>query len=243
MAFDYDSTIRPDIGAAHQDYWKKLTEPGNWWTSAERIGIAEASRQAPTCKLCSQRKEALSPYALKGEHDGASALPALAVDAVHRVVTDQTRITEQYLADNEKAGFGKPAYVELVGIVVAVLSIDEFHRAMGLPLAPLPEAGVGSPDEYRPTQAVVGTGFVPMILPEGAEGKEADLWSKGRTANVVRALSLVPNAVRDWIAISDAQYLSFEQMGNFDQPENRSLNRMQIELVAGRVSAINECFY
>jgi len=32
-------------------------------------------------------------------------------------------------------------------------------------------------------------------------------------------------------------------MANFDSPENRSINRMQIELVAGRVSAVNECFY
>lgn len=43
--------------------------------------------------------------------------------------------------------------------------------------------------------------------------------------------------------MSNAQYLSFEGMGDFDRPAGRVLNRMQIELVAGRVSAMNECFY
>ncbi|MFT7128584.1 MAG: hypothetical protein ACI89U_000691 [Gammaproteobacteria bacterium] len=34
-----------------------------------------------------------------------------------------------------------------------------------------------------------------------------------------------------------------EGMGNFVKQDDRSLNRMQMELIAGRVSAINECFY
>jgi AhpD family alkylhydroperoxidase len=32
-------------------------------------------------------------------------------------------------------------------------------------------------------------------------------------------------------------------MTNFVKDDNRSINRMQMELIAGRVSAINECFY
>lgn len=239
VAFDYDVSIRTDIGAAHRAYWEKLSKPGNWWNSAERIAIAEASRTALVCEFCEKRKQALSPYAFKGEHASTNGLPSAAIDAVHRIVTDQTRITAQYIDDSE---LSKPAYVELAGIVVAVLSIDEFHRALGLPLEPLPTPGVGKPDGYFPPQALEGTGFVPMIPVNGATGKESDLWGD-RTANVVRALSLVPNAVRDWIAISNAQYLSFEQMGNFTEPDNRSINRMQIELIAGRVSAVNECFY
>ena len=86
-------------------------------------------------------------------------------------------------------------------------------------------------------------GHVPTVPPDGAIGKEADLWPPMRTANVVRALSLVPNALRDWRAIASAQYLSFAGMQNFVQDEARSLTRMQMELIAGRVSAVNECFY
>ena len=86
-------------------------------------------------------------------------------------------------------------------------------------------------------------GFVPTVPPDGSVGNESDLWPPGRTANVVRALSAVPNAVRDWRALGAAQYLSFAGMQNFVQGGNRAINRMQTELVAGRVSAVNECFY
>jgi hypothetical protein len=243
MAFDYASSVRGDIGDAHRTYWQTLTKPGNWFTSAQRIAIAAASREATDCQFCADRKTALSPYTMKGEHDSSVELSPVVLDAVHRIITDQTRITQQYVDGNAQDGLSKPAYVELVGVVVAIFSIDEFHRGMGLPLEELPEASDGEPDNYQPKQAVIGTGFVPMLSPEGATGQEADLWSPGRTANVVRALSLVPNAVRDWVALGSAQYLSFEGMSNFTQPEGRSINRMQIELVAGRVSAINECFY
>jgi hypothetical protein len=83
---------------------------------------------------------------------------------------------------------------------------------------------------------------VPMIPANGAVGAESDLWGE-RSANVLRALSLVPNAVREWMALSAAQYLSIQGMANLIKQDDRSINRMQMELVAGRVSAINECFY
>ena len=243
MAFDYGSSVRADIGNAHRTYWERLTKPGSWFTSVQRIAIATASREATRCQFCAARKAALSPYTMKGEHDSSVDLSPVVLDAVHRIITDQTRISQHYIDSNEQQGLSKPAYVELVGVVVAMFSIDEFHRAMGLLEEGLPAPGLGEPDHYQPVQAVTGTGFVPMIAPEGTTGQEADLWPPGKTANVLRALSLVPNAVRDWVALGDAQYLSFEGMSNFTQPEGRSINRMQIELVAGRVSAINECFY
>lgn len=245
MAFDFPKYIRQDIPDAYREYWLKLGQPGSWWSGAERIDIAQASRDAVICELCVQRRSALSPNAVKGEHLISSSinLPLEAIDAVHRIVTDQSRISAGYVDQNEAAGLSKAAYVELVGIVVTVLSIDEFHRAMGMSLERLPDAQSGEPDQYLPVQAKEGTGFVPMIPQDGATGKEADLWGPRGTANVIRALSLAPNALRDWIPVGNAQYLTFEGMGNFDKPEGRSLNRMQIELIAGRVSSMNECFY
>ena len=56
-------------------------------------------------------------------------------------------------------------------------------------------------------------------------------------------LSLVPNAVREWMAVGAQQYLSFDEMMLFDRIPGRTLHRMQIELIAGRVSSHNECFY
>jgi hypothetical protein len=83
------------------------------------------------------------------------------------------------------------------------------------------------------------------MLPErgGAIGQESDLWPDGRSANVLRALSLVPDAVRDWLAVSDAQYLPTKLIMSAGSETGRSINRMQVEIVAGRVSSHNECFY
>ena len=244
--FDYSHSpypIRSDIAAAHGAYWRALAQPGSWWTGEERVAIAAESRNAPTCPLCAARKAALAPAAVVGEHAGNHDLPDVVVDAIHRIVTDPGRMTKRYVDGNVATGLSKPAYVELVGVVVAVFSIDEFHRALGLDLEPLPAPEPGPISRYRPALLREDTGFVPMVPPEGSVGEEADLWPPGRTANVVRALSVVPDAVRDWRALAAAQYLSFAGMGNFVKDDARSINRMQMELVAGRVSAVNECFY
>jgi len=245
-AFDYTGapySIRDDIGREHRAFWQRLARPGSWWTGKERVAIAAASRRAWDCRLCTARKAASSPSDVEGAHDGGNELLPVAVDAVHRIVTDQSRITRRYVEDNVTAGLSKPAYVELVGVVVAVVSIDEFHRALGLDLEALPTPQPGEVSRYQPVMLREDIGFVPTVPPEGAIGNEADLWPSTRTANVVRALSLVPDALRDWRALASAQYLSFAGMRNFVRDEARYLSRMQMELVAARVSAINECFY
>ena len=124
-----------------------------------------------------------------------------------------------------------------------MFSIDEFHHALGLEVEILPEPKLGQPSHYRPSQAVSGTGFIPMLPRDGATRLESDLWQSDRTANVLRAFSLVPDALRDWKQLSSAQYLSMEGMTNMVKQEDRAINRLQMELIAGRVSAINECFY
>lgn len=235
--------IREDLGEAYRNYWQQLAAPGTWWTGPERVAIAEESRNALVCNFCVERKQALSPYALAGEHRSDEILSKTAVDVVHRVVTDQNRITQSYVESIEADGLSKGAYVELVGIVVAMVSIDEFHRALGLPLEALPVGQPGEPTCYVPQHLSEDIGFVPTIPPEGAVGAESDLWARGFSANVIRALTLVPNALREWRDISAAQYIPLEKMGNFAKEDNRSINRTQIELVAGRVSAVNECFY
>ena len=246
QAFSYSQSpypIRDDLGAAYRAFWERLARPGSWWTGAERVAIAQESRNAVNCRYCAERKEALSPYGFDGEHERAGALDPFVVDAIHRIITDQTRITQSYVDDNQGEGLSKEHYVELASIVVVTFSIDEFHRALGLPLEPLPEPEAGEPTHYRPAHAVDGTGFVPMIPADGNVGPEADLWPEGANANVLRAFSVVPDAVRDWMRVSNAQYLSMEGMQIFAGDTGRSIDRMQIELVAARVSSHNECFY
>ena len=57
----------------------------------------------------------------------------------------------------------------------------------------------------------------------------------------MRAMSLVPDAVRDLKSLSAVHYLTPEEVAN--PAARRALSRPQIELLAGRVSALNECFY
>ena len=250
--FSYDNSsvaIRDDLKQVYRDYWRILASPGNWWTGAERVAIARETRNAVSCDFCTQRKQALSPYNFPGEHqhdgtlDGA-VIDAAAADAVHRIITDQGRITQAWIDGNVEQGFSEEKYVELLGVAVTVFSIDEFNRGLGLPPEPLPEPIAGDPNNYRPVLAERGTGFVSMLPSKGgAVDKESDLWAEGRGANVLRAMSLVPDAVRGWALVASGQYLSLKGMTNLSGDLGRSLNRMQMEVVAGRVSSINECFY
>lgn len=235
--------IRESLVEAHRDYWLALAQAGTWFTGPQRVAIAAEVRNALDCAFCQERKNALSPYSVKGSHLAGKTLAPRVIDTVHRIISDQSRITQAFVNDNTTHGLSEEEYVELVGVATTVFSIDEFNRALGLPLESLPEPVAGEPNRYRPKQAEHGTGFVAMLPRHGATGRESDLWPNGKTGNVVRALTLVPDALREWIAVATEQYLSIPGMSEYGDIPGRSLNRMQMELVAGRVSSINECFY
>ena len=254
-AFDYANAvpdaIREDLPAAHRRAWARLANPGTWWTAEERVAIAAESRAAVYCAFCRERREALSPFALEGEHDTVSGevLPKAAVDAVHRLVTDATRLTASWIERLADEGVSDAHYVELVSIVVAVRSIDAFHRAMGLapePLpAPRPASETGPPTRKRPAVTESDTAWVPLIVPNKLEAENEDLFPPAPVVpNVIKALSLVPDGVRWLKDLSQAHYLTMAggQMMDFSRGRG-PLSRAQTELIAGRVSAINECFY
>jgi len=247
-AFDYSSApyeIRPDLPEAYRRTWDWLAGPGSWWTGAERVAIAAASRDARACALCAERKRALSPEAGIGTHAGeGDLLPAEAIDAVHRLVSDPSRLSRGWLEKLVAVGrVSDGHYVELLGIVVSVVSIDAFHRALGLPLEPLPGPRVGDPTGYRPAAAVSGVGWVPMIPAGQAKGCDADIYPARVAPNVLRAMSLVPDCVRQLRSLATAQYVPLLQVPDPHADPGRAISRMQIELVAARVSAVSECFY
>ena len=97
--------VRQGLKDAHRNYWQALASPGTWFNGAERVAIAAEVRNALDCPFCAERKTALSPYAVKGEHRSGTQLDPRVVDAVHRVITDQSRITQAYIDDNAAAGF------------------------------------------------------------------------------------------------------------------------------------------
>jgi hypothetical protein len=234
--------VRDAFAAAHTRFWRRLASPGAWWTGADRVAIAAEVRHARHCALCQARKAALTPAAVIGHHDHLGALPEVAVDVIHRVVTDPGRLSRTWFQETMAAGLSAEQYVELLGTLVALVSIDSFCRGIGVPLHPLPTPQPGAPSHYRPPSAMREDAWVPMIPIARATGAEADLYGGQAVGNVIRALSLVPDEVRTLCDLSAVHYLP---MGQVRDPSAAvgALNRMQMELIAGRVSALRQCFY
>jgi hypothetical protein len=186
----------------------------------------------------------LSANAVTGEHSFVTDLNPEVIEAVHCITTDASRLTRQWyqrLLDN---GLRDGEYVEIVGTVAAMVSIDSFAAAIGVPARQLPDPGSGERSCYRPATATVSEqAWVPMVPAENALTPEADLWTSGQTGNVIRAMSLVPDEVRTLRDLSAAHYLPMATVREPGVDAGRALNRSQIELVAGRVSALNKCFY
>ena len=233
--------VRAEIAEAHRAAWERLAAPGNWWTGAERVALASEVRQAEHCACCCESRESRTPAAAALRHDSVTDLPDAAIDVVHRVVTDPGGLNRGWYQQKLDEGLSDAQYVEIIGVVVTLVSIDTVCRGLGEPLHPLPRPVSGEPSGYRPAQARLEEAWVPMIPGGGAVGREADLWRLRRTGNVIRAMSLVPDAVRQLMELSDVHYLPPDRI--VDLRAGRAIDRAQIELVAGRVSALNECFY
>ncbi len=240
--------VRDDLANAHAMVLSRLARPGTWWTGAERIAIAAEARAANTCAFCVERKQALSPYTIEGTHttdplsEGVLFEPMIGM--IHMMVTDVTRITKQAIDDLSTSGFTHGHYVEALGIVVAVRSMDQTNKGLGVPVHGLPSPVAGEPSQAKPGPLVEGEAFVPMLARQEPDAPDQDLWGGDfakSIPNVARALSLVPDAVRDWFELSDAQYIPAGKFGAVT--EGRNLSRAQIELLAARVSALNDCFY
>ncbi len=242
---DYASApvvVREDLAAAHRQAWQRLAEPGTWWTGAERVAIAAEARHAEACALCRARKAALTPNAVDGAHDSLGILPAPAVEAIHRIRTDPARLSRGWLKGLEAEGLADTHYVELVGVLAVTVAVDTFALALGLAPLPLPEPTTGEPSRRRPGAAVMQQAWVPQIPWDDKTGEAEALYGGGFVANVRRALSLVPDAVRGFFDVMNTHYLPGKKVWDIGQNE-RAIDRGQMELLAARVSALNQCHY
>lgn len=243
-AFDYRDApvpVREDIVAAHNRAWRRIARPGTWHSGEIRVRIAAETRNAKACRLCAARKEALSPYGVEGEHDCLGGLSDATVEAIHRIATDPGRLTRKWYESLLADGLTAEQYVETVGVVCTTISVDTFAGAMGMEPLPLPVPVAGEPIRVRPASAGQGAAWVPWILPDRAAEDEMDLFSPIH-ANIHRAMSLVPAEARGFFDLVETQYLPHRQMRDFAN-EFRAITHSQIELLAGRISAINQCVY
>jgi len=233
--------IRDDLAAAHARTWTRLARPGTWWDGAARVAIVAETRQASLCALCRRRKEALSSFAIKGTHDSLGQLPEIAVEVVHRILTDPARLSERWYHGVIAGELTEAQYVEIVSVVAHTVAIDTMARGLGLDVPPLPHPEPGSPSRYRPAGAKPGGAWVPWVAPADVSEGEAGLYPSDRPpANIMKAMSLVPDEVRSFFDLVTHQYLPAEVMRDFAH-EYRAISHSQIELLAARVSALNRC--
>jgi len=235
--------IRNDLAAARSRARERLGRPGTWWDGAERVAIAAETRHALSCALCRRRKEALSPAAIEGKHDSLGVLPEVVVELVHRVLTDPGRLSERWFRGVIAAGLSEEQYVESLSIVAHVVAIDTMARGLGIDALPLPEPKPGLPSHYRPAGAKPGGAWIPWLEPADLSEAETGLYPAGRpAANIMKAMSLVPDEVKSFFDVVSHQYQGPLQMRDFSR-EYRAISHAQIELLAARVSALNQCLY
>ena len=244
LTVDYagaDVPVRDDLRVTHLEMLDHFRRPGSWFTGAERLAIAAESRNALDCPLCLERKASLSPEQPAGKHSRVTDLPEPLVELAHRIRLDPQRLSKAWFDRVVTNELGEDRYVELVGIVTFTAGIDYFCRSLGVTPFTLPEPLPGEPTKTRPQNVKSGTAWVSMLSPEDAVGPEATLYESETVPNIARALSLVPDHVRVLQQESASHYVSIADIGN--PTVRRDLDRLQMELVAARVSAMNECFY
>ena len=234
--------VRGGLAASQRRAWARLAEPGEWWPAAIRIAIAEETRAAPDCAFCIERKAALSPYAVTGAHTAATGLPEALVEVVHRIRTDPERLTRRFYDTALADGLSDAEFVETVAIVATVVAIDTFCDAMGLPRHALPAPVAGEPRRRRPAGAKDGLAWPPTVAPEDMTDAEAGMYDGLAAVNIHRALSLVPAEVVGFFDLDTEHYLPDALLRDFGT-EHRALTHAQIEFLAARVSAINQCVY
>jgi hypothetical protein len=239
--------LRDGLAQEIETAWDRLAGPGSWWSGAERLAIAAEARHAETCDLCRRRKKALSPYTVDGSHDGLGALPPPAVEAIHRLRTDAGRITEKWVGALSAGEFEEPAldetgYVEIVAVVAIVTALDTFDLALGLPRRALPAPVDGAPTNHRPAGAKKNLAWVATLAPEDVSPEDPNPYPVHGDKNIHRGLSLVPQEVFNFFDLDVELYLKDHEIRDFDH-EHRAITHAQIELIAGRTSALNGCFY
>ena len=237
-----DIAVRDDLVDAHRRAWDAISAPGTWLDGAQRVAVAAEIRRARECAHCARIKAALSPDSVPGTHESLGQLGAAEVELIHRLVNDPGRLSEKWAREVLARGLSDGAYVEIAGLVAMVMMLDTFTRAIGAKDTPLPATRAGAPTRYRPAGARKKAAWLPITEPEDATEADGPLYPNPKAGYIYRALSLVPQAVRDYWALANSHYLPGPLIYKFDQ-SIRAIRRPQVEIIAARVSAMHQCVY
>lgn len=209
--------VRADLVEAHRCSLAHVAQPGARLSAARRVQIGAVARDAYLAGRPSPPWE--RPY---GD-------PAL--DVAYRLARHAGTITEQWYEQIITEGMHPLEWVEIVGIVISTIPPVAFARAIGSVLPGFPDPVAGAPHGREADELAPATlNWVPVAAP-------AD-----KTASVVQALSALPDEWDNLWRLAASQYMSDIQMA--DPKWNRgTLSRPQMELLAGRISRVRECFF
>ena len=223
--------VPESVNRSHELAVDLFGQAGTWLTSSVRAAIWAEARNATACKLCQRRKQALSPYALQGEHDTCTQLPGNMVEVVHRIKNDSGRLTKRWFDEQIDTGLSPEEYVEILSLVATSIILDSYATAMGLPDYSIPSPQPGEPTKVLNPEVIDEGAWLPITKAE----QTVEDHGLPNVPNIARAMGLVPSGMMHFFGTMRAHYsLSGDDFG---------ISRSQIELIAARVSSHNECFY
>ena len=234
---DSQYPVRADLDAIHAKQLDQLADPGTWGTGAMRLAVAREVRRA--CYDADIQEEPDDTFPQSDVE-----LPEVVRVMIRTLAVTPKDFLEDSYEDARSGGLSDEEYVEIVGIVSRLTNMDVFARGIGVKLRPLPAARDGQPSRSRPRVATKEMAWVPTVpnLPEGGD-EAAEIYGTDYRPYILRSLSLVPDEMRRHIELEEVQYLPMKSILIKDYQHHEGFTRAQVELIAGRVSALNECFY
>jgi hypothetical protein len=222
----------------HEDELLSFARAGTWGTAAQRTAIAAEARKARTE---ARIQESIGDEALADIVE----LPEPARRVARSVALGGIDIDREFCEQAQADGLTEGAYVEIVGLVARLAHLDVFARGIGIPSRELHEPSEDKPPSMsRPSEAKK-EGFFTASIPSAPEGGElaVELFGSDPAPNILRSLSLVPDEARRLNTVIDQEYFSLETIFDLTYSSLEGISRPQLELVAAKVSALNQCFY
>ena len=242
MYQNYEPPVRSDLIEAQKNCWDRLSQPGCWLEGSRRVEVAKEVRNARKCAFCAEQKNAVSPNAIKGSHTSLGILDDNEVEMIHRIVSDPGRLSKKWYEGKISGGLREEEYIEITAAIAMVMVVDTFSCALGVEDHSLPEPQSGKPSFYCSPGAKTNAAWIPIVEPQDACDTDGDLYPNPKVGYIVRALSALPEIKKQYWNLMDAHYLPGPLIYQYDQ-DYRAITRPQMEVIAGRVSALHQCLY
>jgi len=142
-------TVRPDIGAVYNRFWRHLANPGGSLTGGQRVSVAAVAR---------------------GGIAEADGLPLEISQLARHLMHDPATVGSENVRSAADAA-GEAATVETIAIISQLSAVDSFHAALGIPTESLPSPvdGAATGDvveglKRRRTHVPMPAGPIPVAL-------------------------------------------------------------------------------